>query len=250
LLTVVVTCRGRLAHLAQTLPLYAGAVPVVLVDYGCPDGAGAWALSQGFPGLTVLRRPTARWHLAAARNDGLALVRTPFVFFLDADTLVRGDLAALALSPAAYYVAHHPGPPPSQPELAAEFRPSGGDELCGVVICPTAAARSVGGYAEVFAGWGAEDTDLRTRLACDAGLAHGRLPEGFLETIPHGHAQRHGAAEADADRVHQERLAASNALYVARNGGRPPTRPPAAPCPLTGPAPVVTRMPTGSPPVL
>ena len=232
-ITVVVTCRGRLTHLAQTLPKYAGKVPVVLVDYDCPDGAAEWALSLSHPDLTVLRRPAVKWHAAAARNDGLGLVRTPFTAFVDADTVALGDFRALRPSPNAYYVAHHDGPPPRQPELMAEdwFCPSAGDDLCGFMLCPTVMARSVGGYDEGFVGWGAEDTDFRTRLA-SLGLRHGRVPRGFLSFIPHGHDLRHGVGEAVAATTHVERVELTNAKYRAKHAGLASFQPDAAPCPL------------------
>jgi hypothetical protein len=46
--TYTTTCKVRLHHLAQSLPaaLRAGAADFVVVDYGCPDGAGAWQLAH------------------------------------------------------------------------------------------------------------------------------------------------------------------------------------------------------------
>ena len=54
--SLIVTCKGRLMHLRQTLPLFC-ALPdteVILVDYGCPDGSGVWAAAN-FPAARVVR---------------------------------------------------------------------------------------------------------------------------------------------------------------------------------------------------
>ena len=52
----VITCKGRLHHLKQTLPLIVamGTSEVIVVDYGCPDGTGDW-VEANFPGVTVVR---------------------------------------------------------------------------------------------------------------------------------------------------------------------------------------------------
>lgn len=49
-LTYITTCKGRLHHLQETLPLVANqpAISLVVVDYGCPDHAGEWVAKQ-FP---------------------------------------------------------------------------------------------------------------------------------------------------------------------------------------------------------
>jgi len=52
----VTTCKGRLHHLQQTLPLIAAQAPdeIVVVDYGCPQNSGDWVEAH-FPGVKVVR---------------------------------------------------------------------------------------------------------------------------------------------------------------------------------------------------
>ena len=80
-LSIVTTCMGRLAQLRQTLgPMLAqdGGVPVVVVDYSCPDGAGDWVEANP-PRARLVRVPgRARFNASAARNIGPAMpVPTP-----------------------------------------------------------------------------------------------------------------------------------------------------------------------------
>ena len=44
MLTVVMTCKGRLGQLQQSLPLLAAQdrLALIVVDYGCPERAGDW----------------------------------------------------------------------------------------------------------------------------------------------------------------------------------------------------------------
>ena len=48
LMSAIVTCKGRLEHLKQTLPLLM-AMPdseVIVVDYDCPDRSGDWVRAE------------------------------------------------------------------------------------------------------------------------------------------------------------------------------------------------------------
>ncbi len=91
--TVVVPVRDRprqLARLLAALP----AVPVLVVDDGSADPAATRAVAEEF-GAELLRHPVSRGP-AAARNTGLARVRTTFVAFLDSDVVpVPGWLGLL-----------------------------------------------------------------------------------------------------------------------------------------------------------
>lgn len=91
--TVVVPVRDRprqLARLLAALP----AVPVLVVDDGSADPAATRAVAAEF-GAGLLRHPVSRGP-AAARNTGLARVRTTFVAFLDSDVVpVPGWLGLL-----------------------------------------------------------------------------------------------------------------------------------------------------------
>ena len=54
--SIVTTCKGRLAHLKQSLPamLAQDGAEVVVVDYCCPERAGDW-VESAFPSVQVVR---------------------------------------------------------------------------------------------------------------------------------------------------------------------------------------------------
>ncbi|KUN80788.1 mycofactocin biosynthesis glycosyltransferase MftF [Streptomyces griseoruber] len=80
--TVVVPAFGRPAELHRCLASLRG-LPVVVVDDGSPDPGPVRAAASAH-GARVLRHEVNRGP-AAARNTGLAVVRTPLVAFVDSD---------------------------------------------------------------------------------------------------------------------------------------------------------------------
>jgi hypothetical protein len=78
---------------------------VVIVDDASDDGTDDWLATLADPRITVISLPS-RVGAAAARNNGLARVDTPFVIFLDDDDLlitsgIRTLATALQASPGA-----------------------------------------------------------------------------------------------------------------------------------------------------
>lgn len=117
LITVVIPVRDRAGVVGRTLDSVAAQTlrpfSVVLVDNGSTDGTRAvldrWQreMADGGPEVTVISEP--RPGACAARNAGLAVVRTPWVMFFDSDdVMLPGHLAravAVALrNPAASVV--------------------------------------------------------------------------------------------------------------------------------------------------
>jgi glycosyltransferase involved in cell wall biosynthesis len=179
-LCFVTTCKGRLAHLKQTLPLLLeqpGAT-VVVVDYDCPEGAGDW-VEQTYPQVQVVRSgPADCFEIARARNLGAQAARAmqaTWLCFVDADALVApGFMQAVGalLQPGSFYLA----------------KPSFGS-ICGMCICTAADFASIGGYDAVLQGWGMEDKDLYTRLEF-AGVRLQSFPADLVEMIPHADDMR------------------------------------------------------------
>ena len=82
--TVVIPARSAAAPVRELLRSLPADLPVVLVDDGSPVPLAPLAHER--IGLTVLRHAESRGP-AAARNAGAAAARTPWIAFIDADTL-------------------------------------------------------------------------------------------------------------------------------------------------------------------
>lgn len=82
--TVVIPARSAAAPVRELLDRLPADLPVIVVDDGSPVPLAPLAAER--PGLTVLRHERSRGP-AAARNAGAAAAGTPWIAFLDADTI-------------------------------------------------------------------------------------------------------------------------------------------------------------------
>jgi len=205
-LSFIVTCKGRLEHLQQTLPALAAhnGVQAVLVDYGCPQQAGHWAAQRyGRPAeggnVTVVHAPGAQagdvFNVSRARNLGAAAARAEWLCFIDADVKAEaGFLQALL--------------PRLQRDRFYQADPMR-RQLIGTVTVHRDHFARVEGYDEVIQGWGGEDRDFYARLQL-AGVARAVFPAQLLAEIQHTDALR--TAHYTEKDAHKSQ--ARNALYV------------------------------------
>ena len=171
---LIVTCKGRLMHLRQTMPLFC-ALPdteVILVDYGCPERSGEWAAAH-FPGVKVVNvTDDPGFNPSRARNIGVRHATADYLFFVDADIRVKpaalGEIAAV-ITPNTYATVD-----------ATDL----GDDLRGTCIVPRDRFEAVGGYDELLKNYGMEDTELYVRLT-DYGLSDAFISPAGFEPIPH-----------------------------------------------------------------
>lgn len=197
-LSFVTVCKGRLEHLAQTLPLLAAqpGAETIVVDYGCPQGTRAW-VRERFPGVVVVEvDDDPGFCVARGRNLGAAAASAPRLCFVDADVRLREGFAAWARDharPRHYYRA-----------LPAT------EDVWGTVVCSAEDFAGAGGYDEAFRGWGGEDDDLYVRLEDSGCLASG-FPAELAEPIVHGDATRLAQYEIKDKRTHNR----VNQVYVA-----------------------------------
>ncbi|GAA4408660.1 glycosyltransferase [Quisquiliibacterium transsilvanicum] len=215
-IALITTCKGRLHHLRETLPLMAaqGADEVVVVDYGCPDGAGDW-VEHEFPGVRVVRlTDDPGFCLPRARNAGARASSSEWLAFVDADVkLLPGWIGWLRghLEDGRFYRA----------SAVAGVRDL---ETFGSVVCPRRAFETIGGYDDAMRGWGGEDVDLYTRLS-QIGLADTDYPASLVDVIRHGDDQRTRWYEIKdrrlQDVVSHCYLAAKSQLLAFRGPGQP-----------------------------
>lgn len=177
----VTTCKNRLHHLQQTLPLWVAEAPdeIVVVDYGCPQGTGDW-VEANWPQVKVVRvTDDPGFCLSRARNLGAAAADAEWVCFIDADILVRAGWVA-------WMRAHLRRGGVYRAGAVGKRRQT---ETSGTAVLERAAWRAVGEYDELFTGWGGEDTDLYDRLQL-AGVEQRDYPPDFVEAITHDDTAR------------------------------------------------------------
>lgn len=177
----VTTCKGRLSHLRETLPLVVADAPdqIVVVDYGCPEGTGDW-VEASHPGVRVVRvDDDPGFSASRARNLGAAAVDADWICFFDADIRVAPGFVAWLRS-----------------SVAAKrfFRPADADgrrnrQAAGTVVCRRSDFERAGGYDELFPAWGGEDVELYGRFGM-LGLRAASFPHRFATPIDHDDAQR------------------------------------------------------------
>jgi len=190
--SIITTCKGRLAHLRQSLPLMLAqdGAEVIVVDYCCPDDTAAQVAAE-FPAAKVVKvegqHGFSNWR---ARNAGATAAGGDLLLFCDADTLLAdGALDQIAHDLPTGSFGHidreadaHLGP--GAPRLAR-------NQLRGFHVIPAAAFKRVGGYDEVLEGYAAGgDTDLERRLQM-AGVKPQPLPAALIDSvIAHDNADR------------------------------------------------------------
>ena len=152
---------------------------LVVVDYGCPDRVGDW-VEADHPGVKVVRiDDDPGFCLSRARNMGAASTDTDWICFVDADIcLAAGWIEWLRneLRPGAFF-------------LSGDKEGRSVLEAVGTVCCSREAFDRVGGYDEVYRGYGGEDTDLYKRLEA-AGYRRADYPSSYVEPILHDDSER------------------------------------------------------------
>ena len=180
-ISFVTTCKGRLHHIQETLPLIVEQSPgeVIVVDYGCPQKVGDW-VAKHFPDVTVVRVDDDPGFCAArARNLGARAAKSPWLCFIDGDIKIAPGWVGWMrqqLDQRFFY--------------RADFINGARDpETWGTAVCTRAAFKTIGGYDEAFRGWGGEDDDLYFRLE-SSGLAEAVYPQHFVSAISHDDQER------------------------------------------------------------
>jgi predicted glycosyltransferase involved in capsule biosynthesis len=213
---IVVTCMGRLRHLKKTLPLMVRHDRVIVVDWCCPDKTAQWVRGlqddridvvqifrrQSFHKTAALNAGAAR----AARAERTATFYNDHLLFLDADTLIFDpDRFERWYRQALQNTSH----------FHVCLRPPGHVKpwmLTGVLLCTLAHFQQVGGFDERIRGWGAEDIEMRLRLAVLHHIPWRAIPEGIFGAIEHSDASRTSFYhEKDKGRSNTR-----NSIYVMR----------------------------------
>lgn len=180
-ISVVTTCKGRLCHLQQTLPLLVAQAPaeIIVVDYGCPDNAGDW-IDKNYPSVNVIRVTDDQGFCPArARNLGAMAVSFDWILFIDADIHVSANLFEWMnsnLDTNNFY-------------RAGRVDGTRRTDTWGTFICRKRIFDSISGFDEVFRGWGGEDDDIFRRLVA-MGVNESEYPGEYVSPIRHDDLMR------------------------------------------------------------
>jgi hypothetical protein len=173
-LSIVTTCKGRLAHLRESLPSFLAQpdAEVIVVDYDCPDGTADFVAKE-YPAARVVK-VTDQPHFkpARARNLGAAEAKADWIAFIDADIVLQPNFldanAANLAEPRAFF--HYL-------KIDAETGSAFGSN-----IVRRTDFQAIGGYDEVLDGYGGDDQDFYFRLVM-LGLARKPLDHALLAKI-------------------------------------------------------------------
>lgn len=175
----ITTCKGRLQHLQQTLPLMLEQPnsECIVVDYNCPQKTGDW-VAQHYPQVKVARvTDDDGWIISRARNLGAKAASSEWLIFIDADIRLAGDLTSW-LSPKI-----------GQGNFFRAGITREKMDNFGTVACHRDDYAKTGGYDELLRGWGKEDNDFYYRLRT-TGCAQHFFPADLLNPIAHGDEER------------------------------------------------------------
>lgn len=198
---IVVTCKGRLHHLRQTLPSMLAQTyarfEIVVVDYGCPDGTADWIESLADSRVRAVRveNNTDEFCVSRARNIGIRAARAEWCISCDADVSMPPDYLSRMMRNARR----------NNWELCCVATDG---NINGQCLVSKQAWETVRGYDEEFRGCCYEDVDFYSRIE-RAGIAWGKLEDCGLSLIQH--------ADDESTRFHAE---SDKVKSTAENGKR------------------------------
>jgi glycosyltransferase involved in cell wall biosynthesis len=184
LITIITTCKNRLDHLKSSLPKMVSQAnsTVVVVNYGCLQGTSEWVRAN-YPQVKLVEvTDDSGWNASRARNLGAQVAESDWLFFIDADMVLNGDMVnwfKRQKRDAALYL--------PAPRKTNSF---------GTCIIRSDTFKRLGGYDEAFRGWGGEDTDLYDRVKLEKLTILG-YPSAHIHVIEHGDEIRALGDEAD-----------------------------------------------------
>lgn len=213
----IVTCKGRLSHLKQSLPalVVQKNSETILVDYSCEDGCGDWA-STNHPETTIVQVIGEKdFCLSRARNIGAKKSSGDVLCFIDADAIASENLSSHVL------------------EITKVFDYAGfsglaeASDLFGFLCVKRDIFEKIGGYDEAFKGWGGEDIDIRFRLK-NAGYKFSPIKQTMITSIPHGDELRQINARHPSEKLSRNMALQASQLYmhikidISNNFNEPP----------------------------
>jgi glycosyltransferase involved in cell wall biosynthesis len=185
--SVIVTCKGRLHHLRESLPTMLRQecsfdFKVIVVDYGCPKNTFEWCRSFDLRRLVALQvlDNTEPFNVSRARNCGARQARGSVLAFVDADMRLRPNWLATAAAPILNGEA-------GLCNVAWNLVRNGWDRA-GTCAVSAGVFHAVRGYDEALRGWGMEDCDFYHR--CKEQVPVAKFVPNLLLPLNHGNDLR------------------------------------------------------------
>ena len=181
--SIITTCKGRLQHIKQTLPLMIAqdydSFEVIVVDYGDPDGC-AKALTKAHSSVKFIRvlDNTATFSPSRARNIGAIEATGELLAFVDGDILLEDTWLSVCANKMA--------------DGANLVLPEGhSSEVTGTCVIDKRLYRTIRGYGEDLLDWGYQDYDLYNR-ARESGAVVAAYPQEQVTAIANSDEERVG----------------------------------------------------------
>jgi glycosyltransferase involved in cell wall biosynthesis len=174
MLSLITTCKNRLPHLQQSLPLMLRQprAEVIVVDYGCEQGTAAW-VKEHYPAAKLVEvHDDPVFCIARARNIGAKNASHELFCFVDADVTMHFELSKWLDSN-------------QEPNRFYDYPAQKEPELDGFLVVAREHFFRIDGFDEAFRAWGGECKDFRERLE-RIGLSLSQVPAGSISSIPHG----------------------------------------------------------------
>lgn len=185
-LSIVTTCKDRLDHLHQTIPLMCsqkGGIDynVIVVDYGCSQGAYDWckSVTGNYPNLVPMKvlDDTRYFNNPRARNCGAMVTPARCLCFLDADAMIQpGYLLVVADSVI-------------RGKAALAWSEIRGTQSLSHIVVKRQAWKDTRGYDEAMVDWGFDDTDFFRRIAGNYRIKPVEAKH-LIELLPHSNELR------------------------------------------------------------
>lgn len=181
--SIITTCKGRLHHLKQTVPLMLQQkvlfdYTVIIVDYGDPDHCHQFDWGRSSVQTLQVLNDTHTFSPSRARNIGGRWATGEVLAFVDGDIL---------LSP--YWLEHvHLL---IQDGFDLVTAPPGSHEIAGTCLVKRPVFELVRGYGEDLSDWGYQDHDFYNRVTA-AGKKRATYSEDLLKALRNSPEERLG----------------------------------------------------------
>ncbi len=179
--TIIVTCKGRLEHLKQTLPAMQNQwtsydYEILVVDYGDPDQCAEWARPQSKTITMKVLDGTEFFSLSRARNCGAVFAKSDMLCFVDADSQLDSkwlQIVCLELDKCGTGIV-----------VLERFK----KQCNGICAVRRDLFMEVRGYDEQICSWGKEEEDFYGR--CKAAGGSSTFSANLVSAISHSNDRR------------------------------------------------------------